>query len=511
MSSANVERRPNERDGSDANGGGPQGRALRRLSRSAWVPRSPRRRRAARRQPAARTTTRAPCSARPRHDLLLASGRAPDLAGVLGESHPGTTAVDQTGANDGTYEGRVNAGQPGSLTCDATTAVFTDPGEVAPGYVKLPTLDQSVTDFTIEGFGGPGAPASRGPPTTTGGCSAPAGHARLIVQPTLIYGDFFTGATASSYGVAHGVYESGRTNNTQGFGGTTSRWCEAAQRSRCTATASPSVPRLGLPTDAITLAGDMGRDPNGNYALEGTIDDVAMLQRGAFGRADPAGGLRTWRRGRSASTAAGHSASRASFHPRRSPSAGSISVTAGEPAPAALRGPRDVIDDEVADQQRRRSRAARRDGPAVRAGGGLVESRRQPAVAAAPQVRARDQVDGGDAIHRPLPATLGADRRPHVAQPDLRSTGRGAVSVSCSTTTSSAWTRAPPACRQRWAKSKSPPEARPPSKPSTRANHSARTSRFAVTAPPRRMIRCEVLPGAELDQRPHGRARREPR
>jgi hypothetical protein len=189
---------------------------------------------------------------------------------------PGTTAVDQTGANNGAYEGRVNGGEPGSLTCDATTAVFTDPGEAGPGYVKLPTLDQSVTDFTIEGWADLTPGVSR-PPYNDEQLFGASGHERLIIQPTLIYGDFFTGGDRTgrpSYGTAHGVYESGRASNTQGWN------YFALVRSGATLTlyrdGSAVGSATGLPTDAVTLAGDIGMDPNRNYALDGTIDDVAV-------------------------------------------------------------------------------------------------------------------------------------------------------------------------------------------------------------------------------------------
>jgi hypothetical protein len=184
----------------------------------------------------------------------------PGLLGYwrLGESS-GATAVDQTGAHNGTYEGGYTLGVPGAIKGDTNTAVALNG---TTGYVKLPKLG-TATDWTVEGWSDLAANAT-GNNTLYGGYGAP----RLLITPTGFYADDDTNGTAA--GKMNGQTVSNR--------GSWVYWALVRDGSTLTLyrdhveVASSSLGNEG-PSD---LDGDIGAENGAAYYLDGDVDEVAV-------------------------------------------------------------------------------------------------------------------------------------------------------------------------------------------------------------------------------------------
>jgi hypothetical protein len=183
-----------------------------------------------------------------------------DLLGYwrLGEAS-GTTAVDQTGAHDGTYVGGYTLGVPGALSGDTNTAAGFNG---TTGYMRLPAVGSS-SDWTIEGWTDLADSAAENN-TLFGGFGGP----RLLVRPTGFYADDDTDEAAD------GEMQGSSPANV----GTWVYWALVRDGSTL------SVYRDGVLLDTSSLGdegptpliGDIGSTSGLSYFMDGDIDEVAI-------------------------------------------------------------------------------------------------------------------------------------------------------------------------------------------------------------------------------------------
>jgi hypothetical protein len=193
-----------------------------------------------------------PCS------LATVVAAEPGLVGYwrLGEVE-GSTAVDQTGANDGTYQGGYALGASGPEAGSRAVALNGSSGEV-----KLPSLGSS-SDWTIEGWTDLSS-AATGDNALFAGYRGP----RLLITPTGVYADDLSTGTKAGE-ISH---------STPSNLGAWVYWALVRNGSTLTvyrdgaAVASSSLGGEG----ATTLDGDIGAETNGLYHLDGDVSDVAV-------------------------------------------------------------------------------------------------------------------------------------------------------------------------------------------------------------------------------------------
>jgi hypothetical protein len=192
----------------------------------------------------------------------------------LGEAN-GAVAVDSAGSNNGTYVfgNGLQLGQPGALTGDTDTAArFYG----TTGKVSVPALG-TFGDFTIEGW-----THLEKNTVVNNTLFGNVGTVRLLVRPgSGWYTPTVAYASVWLNGMEYSLQPNAAAANPQ-YTGNYDYWVHwALVRQKNTLTLYRDGLQIGqradLPADApATLTGAIGTQANGNYALNGRVDEVAI-------------------------------------------------------------------------------------------------------------------------------------------------------------------------------------------------------------------------------------------